>query len=251
MRLIISLITATFNSEDTIRSTLESVRLQDYANLEYIVIDGGSTDNTRAIVEQYGDMVSIFESERDNGIYDALNKGIKKASGDVVGFLHSDDFFSSYDVLSKIAEQFQQRSLDAVYSDLDYVDPSDSSRVVRHWHSGEFSEEKLKIGWMPPHPTFYMRRFLYESWGYFNENLKISADYESMLRYLKHSEIRIAYIPEVLIKMRTGGQSNSSIKNILLKSSEDMEAMRLNNIPVAKALIGKNLSKIPQLLLRQ
>lgn len=242
----ISVITATYNSALTLVDTINSLNIQDYPDIEYIIVDGASTDSTLKIVEQYGHRVTTLISQKDNGIYDALNKGIALATGDVVGFLHSDDLFADEKVISRIVKKFYSKTTDAVYGDLDYVSKADKERVVRRWVSGNYSRENIKSGWMPPHPTFYMRRKYYEILGGFDLKFKISADYDSILRYLWENEINAEYIPHVLIKMRVGGKSNKSLTNILQKSTEDWHSLKKNGIPLARALIGKNLSKIGQ-----
>lgn len=244
----ITVITATWNSELTIADTLQSLASQEYQNVEYIVIDGASSDRTLEIIRSHGGDVDRLLSEKDAGIYDALNKGISMASGDVVGFLHSDDVYSTSDALSKIARAFDDPEVDAVYGDLEYVAKLNVDKVVRRWVSGCFDLTKMKLGWMPPHPTFYMRRSCYEKFGGFNLCYKIAADYDALVRYLWVNNISIRYIPEVLVKMRVGGESNRSISNIIRKSKEDAEIMSRNGLPVIRAMLGKNLSKIPQFL---
>lgn len=242
----ISVITATWNSARTLEDTIESLIAQDYPDIEYIIIDGSSTDSTLDVIETYGDRVSKVVSEKDKGIYDALNKGIALATGDVVGFLHSDDVFANERVLSRIAEEFSKGATEAVYGDLDYVSRSDTTKIVRRWVSGRFKRGKFRNGWMPPHPTFYLMRKHYVSFGGFNLKFSIAADYDSMLRYLWQNTINVAYIPEVLIKMRVGGVSNRSLLSIFKKTREDRVAMIENGIPPTRGLLCKNLSKIQQ-----
>jgi len=242
----ISIITATWNSEETIEDTLRSLNTQDYPNIEHIIVDGGSTDATLDFVRRHGDRVDLIISEKDNGIYDALNKGIDAATGDVIGFLHSDDLYANQKVLSRIAHEFSNDATDATYGDLDYVLQANINKIVRSWVSGGFDRSKMKNGWMPPHPTFYMRREHYVDLGGFNLKYIISADYDSMLRYLWKNKLNPCYIPEVLIKMRLGGKSNNSFSNILKKTTEDKKVMVENGIGPFRGLLGKNLSKIPQ-----
>ncbi|MBN2892358.1 MAG: glycosyltransferase [Bacteroidales bacterium] len=238
----ISIITATFNCESTIEKALLSVAEQTYSNIEHIIIDGASSDNTISIVEKFHHVSKII-SEKDEGIYFALNKGILMAEGDVIGFLHADDFFAENNVISEIVEKFS--FADAVYGDLDYVSSGDNLKIVRHWVAGIFSENKLKKGWMPPHPTFFAKKSLYEENGLFDTNFKISADYDLMLRFLCKN-ISVVYLPKVLVKMRVGGVSNKSLKNILLKSKEDFKAIRKNKIGGVFTLLNKNISKLSQ-----
>ena len=246
----ISVITATWNSESTILDAIQSMRDQTYSDIEYIVIDGGSTDSTMDIIGQNKDIVDYVISERDAGIYDALNKGIAAASGDVLGFLHSDDIFAHRDVLLSVATTFSKKKSDSVYGDLNYVSKDDTSKIVRKWRSGAFCRENMCNGWMPPHPTFYMKRALYQEYGVFDLNFRIAADYDSILRYLWKHGVTTAYIPKVLINMRVGGESNRSLKNILNKTKEDVQAMKLNDLPIIRAILGKNFSKIPQFFIR-
>ncbi len=190
-------------------------------------------------------------SEPDKGIYDALNKGIKAATGEAVGFLHSDDVYANADVLSTIAHTFMTKEVDAIYGDLDYISNDQNEKLIRHWKSHPFKRSKLRYGWMPPHPTFYMRTNRYRQLGGFDLRFKIAADYDSLLRYLWKNNISVAYIPEVLVKMRLGGASNRSIKNIIQKSREDWQAMKANGVPPLLALPAKNLSKVPQFFKKQ
>ena len=242
----ISVITATYNSAKTLEDTIKSLNIQDYPDIEYIIIDGASTDSTLKIVEQYGHRVTILISEKDDGIYDALNKGIALATGDVVGFLHSDDLFADDKVVSRMAKEFSKEQIDAVYGDLNYVSKSDTTRIIRRWVSGNFNRNKFKNGWMPPHPTFYMMRKHYISHGRFDLNFSISADYESMLRYLWTNKLYAKYIPSVLINMRIGGESNRNFMNICRKTREDVLAMIKNGISPSRGILLKNLSKIKQ-----
>jgi glycosyltransferase len=242
----ISVVTATRNSAETIVDTLESVNAQDYSCVEHIIVDGCSTDATLKLVSEFGKRVVNVVSEKDKGIYDALNKGISLATGDVVGFLHSDDFYAADTTLSSIAREFVETSVDAVYGDLHYVAQTDVKKTVREWVSGDFNKEKFKWGWMPPHPTFHMKREHYVALRGFDLQFSIAADYEAMLRYLWTNDLDVTYIPQVLIKMRTGGVSNRSLVNIVQKSAEDRLAMRKNGIPTVRGLLFKNLSKIPQ-----
>ncbi|WP_019605891.1 glycosyltransferase family 2 protein [Teredinibacter turnerae] len=249
MKVKISIITATWNSEETLPATLSSLAAQNFQDFESIVVDGGSTDSTLGIVEQ-SPVVDRWVSEKDRGIYDALNKGIEMAEGEYVGFLHSDDILASSESLQNLVRILDKCSPDAIYADLQYVEKADVQKVVRYWKSGSFSFQKLKWGWMPPHPTFYMKKALYDKFGGFNLNYKIGADYDSLVRYMYLNKVVPEYLPEVLIKMRVGGVSNRSLKNILNKSREDLFIMKSLGLPPWRALIGKNISKIPQFLKR-
>jgi len=243
----ISLITATYNAADTVADSLRSAAMQTYRNVEHIVVDGASTDGTQKIVEENGERLTTFVSEPDRGLYDALNRGIALATGDVIGFLHADDLFAHHKVLSRIARVFQNATVDVSYGDLEYVRRTEPSRVVRRWIAGTFTPGRLVYGWMPPHPTFYVRRHMYERFGSFDLSYKISADYDQMLRLLHQQETVVRYIPEILIQMRLGGASNHSLRSILLKSSEDYRIIRYHNLMGFITLLGKNLSKIQQI----
>ncbi|WP_016954012.1 glycosyltransferase family 2 protein [Catenovulum agarivorans] len=248
MPIKISIITATYNSAKTVVDAIKSVNAQTYQNIEHIIIDGGSKDDTVDVVKRSGERIGILISEPDKGIYDALNKGINAATGDVIGFMHSDDIFADEHAVAQIVKAFEDSQADSVYADLDYVQKNDTTKVVRKWISGDFKFEKLKSGWMPPHPTFYMKREKYQLLGGFDLSYRIAADYDSILRYLWKGKVSTHYIPEVLVKMRVGGASNRSLKNIIQKSKEDKLALKTNGLPWLRALTFKNLSKIPQFL---
>jgi glycosyltransferase len=246
--MIISTITAVYNGQDSVSDALQSILAQTHCDCELIVIDGASQDGTLSILESFENRISQLVSEPDKGIYDALNKGISRANGDVIGFLHADDLLANPDVLQKISQAFQDTTVDVVYGDLVYVKKDNPNQIVRYWKSGKFSANKLRNGWMPPHPTLYLRRSLYERLGQFDTSYHIAADYDFMLRLLSLKNLNVVYIPEILVKMRLGGVSNRSFKNLILKSSEDYRALRNNQIGGLGALILKNLSKIPQFL---
>ncbi|MFZ2449489.1 MAG: glycosyltransferase family 2 protein [Methylovulum miyakonense] len=242
----ITLITSVYNNQETIAEAISSVLSQTYPDIEYIIIDGGSTDGTVDVVKPYQDRLATFISEPDKGIYDGLNKGIKLATGDIIGFLHSDDLYEDNQVIEKVAQAFMDYGVDSVYGNLTYVDKNDPTRIIRYWQSGGFSLNKLRHGWMPPHPTFFVKRDVYERYGLFDTRFKIAADYDLILRFLGKQQISTHYIPSVLIKMRVGGASNKSWKNILRKSTEDLQAMKNNGIGGIFSLVIKNLSKLQQ-----
>jgi glycosyltransferase len=242
----ISVITAVYNNRDTVADALESALGQTHADVELIVIDGGSTDGTLGVLSSYGNRLAVVVSEPDRGIYDALNKGLRLATGEVVGFLHSDDLYADERVLAKVTAAFANPGVEAVYGDLVYVSKDAPDQVVRHWESGVFTPQKLRRGWMPPHPTLYVRRSVYDRLGLFDTDYRIAADYDFMLRLLGQSGVQAAYIPEVLVKMRLGGASNRSLGNLLRKSREDYRALKANNIGGIWVLAWKNLSKLPQ-----
>lgn len=246
----ISIVTAVYNRERTIGEALGSVASQTHQNIEHLIIDGASRDGTLDVVRAHTDPRVVLVSEPDQGIYDALNKGITRATGDIIGLMHSDDLFAHPRVLEQVAVCFADPEVDLVYGDLDYVAAGDITRVVRHWQSGNFSPEKLRRGWMPPHPTVFARARVFADHGLYDTSYQIAADYEAMLRFFGRARLRSAYIPEVLVKMRTGGASNRSLKHIMLKSQEDLRALRSNGIGGVGTLAAKNLSKIPQFLRR-
>lgn len=246
----ISIITAVYNCRDTIAQTIESILSQDYSNIELIVIDGGSTDGTLDILNQYRDYIDLFISERDEGIYDALNKGIQFSTGGVIGFLHADDSYTDKNVLKKIRQAFCTSGVDIVYSDLVYVKNGPITDVIRYWRSGPFDRGSLKYGWMPPHPTIYARKSVYDIFGGFDRKYLISADYDFMLRILLNHNVKISYIPEVLVRMRIGGISNRSIKNIFRKSIEDIKIIHHHKIGGFYTIFCKNFRKINQFLVK-
>ena len=226
----ISIITVALNSQSTIKHTIESIDSQDYQNVEYILIDGASTDWTLDILNFYKDKINYFISEEDEGIYDAMNKGIRAATGDIIGILNSDDFYPNNKILSKVAKVFEETNCDCLYGDLVYVDKGNARKIVRYWQSGAFKKSKLKTGWTLPHPTFFVKKEIYDKFGLYNTELTTAADYEMILRLLKKHEISVEYIPEIIVKMRQGGQSNSSIWNRLRANREDSRAWKLNNL---------------------
>jgi len=248
----ITLITATYNSFPSILEAIRSVSSPTGVELEYLVIDGGSKDQTMEVVNA-SNLVTQIVSEPDKGIYDALNKGLRLATGDIIGFLHSDDLLASPDTLKNIVAAFNSQGsnnllqVDGVYGDLVYVGKKDTKKVIRYWKSQPFKPISLRFGWMPAHPAVFMRREVYEKHGLFDLQFKISADYDLMLRIFKDKSLNFVYLPEVITNMRVGGISNRSIKNMIQKSKEDYRAIRKNKIPHPLwVLFVKNISKIPQ-----
>jgi glycosyltransferase len=245
----ISVIVSVFNNKDTIFDAINSIVSQSYGNIECIVVDAASTDGTLEIIKGFGDRINTFISEPDKGIYDGLNKGVLLATGDVIAFLHSDDVYANETVISDVVDIFDNDT-QGVYGDLVYTDKKDINKVFRCWKSGVFSISLLNKGWMPPHPTLFLRREVYQKYGAFDTSFKIAGDYDFMLRILKDN-ITVKYLPQVLYRMRVGGESNRSIKNILDKSKEDLRAMRKNEINKPfLALFYKNISKVMQLIKR-
>ena len=242
-----SIITATYNSQNTIVDAINSVASQTYENIEHIIIDGASTDKTISIINEVKSKVSKIISEPDEGIYDALNKGIKNATGDVIVFLHADDIFAENTIIEKAANLFLEKQTDSIYGNLQYVAKEDTNKIIRYWKSGKFTLSKLKKGWMPPHPTFFVKKNIYNKFGTFDTKFRIAADYDIILRFLGSNKISTAYLPIVMIKMRIGGESNKSIKNILKKMKEDVKALKKNNFGGWHTVFMKNIIKIPQL----
>ncbi len=231
----LTLITTTYNSGTTLRDTFSSVLGQSFTDMEYIVVDGASTDDTLAIIKEYA---TKFEgrmkwvSERDRGLYDAMNKGLEMATGEIVGFLNSDDYFTSDTILEKVALEFEEDpSLDAVYGDVHYVKPEDPSRCVRYYSSKDFTRRRMRRGFMPAHPSFYAKRRCYEQFGCFETDYKICADFELLLRFIYVHQIRIKYIPLDMVTMRMGGISTSGLKSHLCIMKEHLRACRKNKVP--------------------
>ena len=271
----VSLITVSYNSARTISDTLVSVQKQTYKDIEYIVVDGNSSDGTVEIVKQFVDakqdsakdalqdsakdalqdsakdvsqgVVTKFLCEKDNGIYDAMNKGLALATGDIIGVLNSDDFYCSNDVIENVVRAFEAHETDCLYGDLNYVDPVDTSKIVRKWRSGSFRKENFLKGWMPPHPTFFVRKTCYDKFGKFDTQFKSAADYELMLRFLFKESCSAVHLPKVMIHMRAGGVSNVSLKNRIRANREDRLAWKINGLkPKWFTLLRKPLSKLIQ-----
>ena len=244
----ISIITVAYNSAKTIEDTIQSVVSQDYNAVEYIIIDGGSTDGTMDIVNRYKDQITTIVSEPDKGIYDGMNKGVALATGEVVGILNSDDFYANPTVLSHIAAKFDSKT-DAVYADLVYVDQIETDKVIRKWISGEYEQGAFKKGWMPPHPTLFVKNEIYKKFGSYSLKLRSAADYEFMLRVIHKHQIKVNYLPEIIVQMRAGGVSNASLKNRVKANKEDRLAWKMNDLkPGALTFIRKPLSKIKQFI---
>ena len=246
----ISVVTAVFNRESTIAETVESVRCQTHTDVEHIVQDGGSRDGTLAILQGLASPQMLVESTHDGGIYEGLNRGILRATGEVIGLMHSDDLFASENTLSLVSEAMLDPLVDGVYGDLVYVAANDSQRVIRYWRSGLYEPAKLKWGWMPPHPTLYLRRNVFDRLGLYDVDFRIAADYEGMLRFLVRGNLRLAYIREVMVRMRLGGESNRSIGRILQKSKEDYRAIRRYRVGGSGTLLCKNVQKLSQFILK-
>lgn len=243
----VSIITVCYNSEETIEDTIKSVINQNYSNIEYIIIDGLSTDNTLEIINKYQDKIAKIVSEKDEGLYDAINKGIGLATGNIIANLNSDDFYIDNNVISDVVEKFIQEKAEALYADLYYVDAIDTNKVVRKWVSGHYKDGLFFKGWMPPHPTFFVKKEVYNKYGSFNLAFKSAADYEIMLRFIHKHKVKIAYLPRVIVRMRIGGVSNASLLNRIKANREDKKAWEINGLkPKPLTLIFKPLSKIGQ-----
>lgn len=246
---IVSIITVVKNNKIYIKDAIESVLGQKYNNIEYVVIDGKSTDGTLDIIKQYSNRISKIISEDDNGIYDAMNKGIKYSTGEIIGILNSDDFYIDNTIIQLVVNAFEKYKVSSVFGNLVYVDNSDTSKITRYWKSRKYEDGLFKKGWHPPHPTFFVRRDIYEKHGVFNTEYRISADYELMLRFLEKHKITSYFIDEVLVKMRGGGESNKSIKNIINANRECYYAYKNNDMNVNIInILFKPLSKIKQIL---
>jgi len=247
----ISIVTAVLNSKKVVEDCIKSIHGQTSGDIEHIVIDGGSTDGTLAIVHKYQSGIAKLMSQRDDGIYDAMNKGIRLATGEVIGILNADDFYPDSGILDKVARVFENEHIESCYGDLEYVNAVNTAKVVRHWRSGPFHVNKFYWGWMPPHPTFFVRRSVYQRYGLFNLALGSAADYELMLRVLVKHRITTAYIPEVIVKMRKGGVSNASIKNRIHANRMDRKAWSVNGLkPYPWTLFFKPVRKFHQVFIR-
>jgi glycosyltransferase involved in cell wall biosynthesis len=247
----ISIITVCRNAAATIEETIRSVASQDYSVREHIVIDGDSRDGTQAILERHRAALDFCVSEPDNGIYDAMNKGIARATGDVVGFLNADDCYMHDGVLSRIAAQFAVPDTDACYADLVYVDARDPGRVVRYWKSRQYTDGLFEKGWMPAHPTFYAQRKAYQRFGGYDTRYRLQADFELTMRFLACRHIRATYVPEVWVRMRPGGVSNASLRNVVQGNLEAYHAARKNGLAVTPLfMLRKVLSRVPQFFSR-
>ena len=252
MSIKISIITVCKNSVNTIRDTIDSVLFQQYPALEYIIIDGASTDGTLDYILKYGSKIDHVISESDDGIYEGMNKGISLANGDLIGFLNSDDCYSNNNVLNQVARVFEEESIMACYAQLCYVDFKNTDRVVRYWESSSFRPFDFKKGWCPPHPTFFVRKRVYEQYGYFNLDYRIAADVELMIRFMETYRIPIKFIPEIWVKMKTGGTTNKNLRNIWKQNREIWNALNQHKLypSLIEFTVGKLISRTSQYLSR-
>jgi glycosyltransferase involved in cell wall biosynthesis len=247
----ISVITVSYNAEKYLESTIESVLAQNHPDVEYIIIDGNSSDNTVNIIRRYESKISKWISEPDKGMFDALNKGISMASGEIIGMLHADDFYPDNNVLAEVARTFEQTGKDVVYGDLEYVDQTDTNKIFRKWIGKPYERNLFKMGWMPAHTTFYFKRNLIQRFGLYDLFFKTASDYEFMLRYMYRNNAAAEYLPKMLVKMRIGGMSNVSFKNRLAANRNDRLAMEANGIPFPFLVsLLKPLSKLHQYIFK-
>ncbi|MCK5003480.1 MAG: glycosyltransferase [Candidatus Aminicenantes bacterium] len=247
----ISIITCVLNNEKHLEDCIKSVLGQSHSDVEHIVVDGGSTDGSLEIIKKYEKYLDRWISEPDSGIYDAMNKGIILSTGSIIGLLNSDDLYSSDDVLSKVSNVFEKEEPDCCYGDIVYMSP-DLKRVVRYWQAGVYKNGSFRRGWMPPHPSLFVNRGIFNRYGMFRTDFEISADYELMLRFFEKGRVFPAYISDVLVKMRVGGRSNSGFVNLIKKSFEDYKAWKVNNLKIDPMIvIRKPLSKLHQFYKKQ
>lgn len=243
----ITIITVTHNSEQFLADCIQSVRSQNYHDIEYIIIDGKSTDSTVSIIQDNEDVISYWISETDRGMYDAINKGIKASTGDVIGILNSDDILAAPDVIRNMVDCFQRTNVDSIYGDLEYVEPYDTSKITRVWKGVKYQKRLFNIGWMPAHPTFYIRKEVISKYGLYENHYYSAADYEFMVRYLYRHNVSAFYLEQMVVKMRTGGASNGNLKRRLRANRRDYLAMKKNGLPFPFIVsILKPLIKIHQ-----
>lgn len=246
----VSIITVCLNSSETIENTIKSILSQDYDDIEYTIVDGVSTDGTLDILARYRNRIQNCISEPDNGIYSAINKGIKLSTGDIIAILNSNDVYADNKILSNMVEFIKCNDLDAAYGDLVYVDHNNINRVTRFWKTGEYKRGAFSHGWVIPHPTFFCQRRFFEEFGYFKEEFQIAADFELMLRFIEKHQIKVGYIQKVIVKMRRGGKANI-LRGMICGNREIIKSFRLNNLCISPLFfIHKPITKISQLLTR-
>ena len=242
-----SIVTVVRNGAHTIRDAIDAVRTQQFPSVEHVIIDGASTDGTLEVIDRYRHQLGKVVSEPDKGIYDGMNKGLELATGDVIGFLNADDVYADDQVLRDVSVYFQEPSVDAVYGDLVYVSASDLGRVVRYWRSGEFQPGRFKSGWMPAHPTLFVRREVYRRFGGFDLSFRLQSDFDLTMRLLEVHRIKAVYLPRILVRMRLGGATNRSILNVIKGNIEAYRACKKNGVEVSPSFIlRKILSRVPQ-----
>ena len=243
----VSIITTCFNREATIRGAIESVLEQDYPYIEYIVVDGTSKDNSLAVINEYRNGIDTIISEPDKGMYEAINKGIRAATGDIIGLIHSDDFLFSPHTISEIVQAFETQQADLIYGNGVFVNYDNTNQMIRNWTSGTYNKKKVKNGWLPLHPTVYIKKTVMERLGLYDESYKIAADSDLLVRYLYKANLKVAYLDKYIVKMRMGGLSTDSGKT-KQKWGEDLRMYKSHGINSLRALKGKVLSKIPQFI---
>lgn len=244
---LVSIITVVLNNAASIGQAMASVLGQNYNNIEYIVVDGGSTDGTLDIIKNHGTQVNQLIVGKDKGLYDAMNKGLAAANGDIIGILNSDDIYANVDVVHKMVQAIQSSGADTAYADLAYVAQENTDKMVRVWNSGSYTKGAFRMGWMPPHPTFFVRKQIYDQFGTFDLSLSSAADYELMLRLLHKNQVSTVYVPILAVKMRVGGKSNATVNNRLKANKQDQQAWTINGLKMpwfTKYL--KPLRKVPQ-----
>lgn len=247
MSLKVSIITSCYNREITIQSAIESVLSQDYPYIEYIIVDGASKDGSMSIINKYSDRIATIICDPDRGMYEAINKGIRVATGDIIGLLHSDDFFYANDTISQIVTECEKTNADLIYGNGLFVDFNNTSLVVRNWISGIYTKSKVRRGWLPLHPTVYIRRECFGKWGLYDESFKIAADSDFLVRYLYETNIKVSYLNEYIVRMRMGGLSTDR-KRMKQKWREDLKLYRSHGFNPYWALGLKIVSKIPQFI---
>jgi glycosyltransferase involved in cell wall biosynthesis len=247
----VSIITVVYNGEKTIKDTIKSVMAQNYPDIEHIIIDGASTDGTMAVIQSYSERIAKVVSESDQGIYDAMNKGIKLATGEIVGILNSDDFYASPDVISTVVKQFEVNQCDSVFGDLIFVKPDDLDQVVRYYSSAKFHPNQFAVGWMPAHPTFFVKRWAYERYGLFKTDYQIASDYELLTRFLARHQLSYSYISKVMVKMRAGGVSTKNLRSNWVLNREIVRGCAENGIQTnMMRVLSKYFTKVFQLVQR-
>ena len=246
----VSIITVVFNGVLTVEDCIKSVRLQTYPDIEHIIIDGGSTDGTLGILAKYHGQISKYLSEPDKGIYNAMNKGIKLSTGDIVATLNSDDVYADETIVGQMVEFMQNNGLDAAYGDLVYVDRNNIDRIARFWKAGVYKKGAFCYGWVMPHPTFFCQKKIFEKYGYFNEQFQTAADFELMLRFIERYQIKVGYLPKLIVKMRAGGKANV-LRGIIRGNCEIIRSFRLNALRLSPwFFVLKPVTKISQLFAR-
>ncbi|MCX5700296.1 MAG: glycosyltransferase family 2 protein [Candidatus Omnitrophica bacterium] len=247
---LVSIVTPTLNNMETIRDTLDSIRSQTYKNIEHILVDGGSTDGTLDIIRCAGGRKVVVELKK--GIFGAFNRGIIECRGEIIGILNADDVYAENNVIAKVVQRLGTSNYEACWGDLVYVNEHNLNWIIRYWKSSELRMSAFEDGWMPPHPTFFVKRTVYDQYGLFREDLRIAADYEFILRTLYKHKIKSCYIPEVLVKMRFGGNSNKNLANLIIKNIEDFKICKLSGIKnPLRAVFLKNMSKALQFFYRK